>query len=497
MKKLNFETWINKNKKFLVLAGLLLLLAYSPSLLGLGVLNPGFEGAKCYFYGADFRLDGWNGAFTLHKYQDAETLLAQKSHADGAATVTEKYLWTNVATPNDAGIGYSWNKQFLVVGSQFHRAPDLSVHVESNIQLQDINRQGDPLGWNTSDPTAGKRIEYWSKTVVKEETNSTILYHWNLTKESFIVVPAEFWVGFYLVPAQKDADTGSGWREGEYQNIVAWFKLDFSVWDNAYREPWLDNPQTNVFDTPHNGTIIAEDRQYDYRGGFPIAGFIEGWEKAGWTSKGKNAESPQWYETRGTETGAYTIDQLYNLRNVLMAKCSFAPSLVGQFLSLYDAPSSSFAYEAQSSLGDDAVTQKVKTPDSHMQKTMYFPINIQNFGTYVEGDWWNGYKVYYPSAYFRVRMLYGVYGNFTYLWTEELAKSPTVNYPAEPERHGTTVISTTGAGSWFSGITSWFSSPFNQLWIFFVLIVAVVLVVSVLNPGLWSILAINKRKRGG
>jgi hypothetical protein len=140
-----------------------------PSLL-LGAINPGFEGAKCYFYGADFRLDGWTGAYTLHKYQDAETVLAQRSYADGFAAVTEKYFWTSVATPNDAGIGYSWNKQFLAGPPQFTRKPDLQVHVESNIQLQDINRQGDPFNWNATNPMDAQRIEYWSKTPVKEET---------------------------------------------------------------------------------------------------------------------------------------------------------------------------------------------------------------------------------------------------------------------------------------------------------------------------------------
>jgi hypothetical protein len=48
----------------------------------------------------------------------------------------------------------------------------------------------------------------------------------------------------------------------------------------------------------------------------------------------------------------------------------------------------------------------------------------------------------------------------------------------------------------FSGISSWFTNPLNQLWLFFVIIVAVILVVTALNPGIWIALA-SLFKRGG
>ncbi|MEM2568218.1 MAG: hypothetical protein QXH20_07105 [Candidatus Bathyarchaeia archaeon] len=485
---------LEKNKRWIAIILVFLLLYFGyVKMSELGTLQPGFEGAKCYFYGVDFRWGSeWSGAYKLHRYQDAEPVLLEYRTGTWEKTIK----WGTVATPNDAVI--TWREVKKGLGMQWvFCKPDLGIHVESNIPLKDVTRQGDPLNWNSTDPTSGRRIEYWSKKVVKEETADKVLYHYTVEKESFLIVPAEFWVGFYLVPSQQDAGTGSGWREGEWQNIVVWFRLDWNVWDNAYRDPWLDDPKINVFDSLYNGTILNQKRLYEYRGGFPIAAWIQGWEKAGWTSGGRDDTSPLWYDVKGKKTGTYTDKQLAQLREKLMAKVQFAPGLVGQFLSLYNEPSASFTYEAKLHESKDYpidITNYVKSPDSRMKKIMYFPINILNFGTYVEGDWWNGWTVYYPSAYFRVRILYGVYGKFTYLWTEELAKSPTVNYPEQPERHGTTVITVQGASSWFSGIANWFANPLTQLWMFFILIVIVIIVVSIFSPGIWTALALRRRK---
>lgn len=469
----------------------------------LGVISPGFEGAKCYCYGADFRFNSdWDGTYQLHRYQDAEDpLVYHEAWGDW-----DKIYWASVATPADVAIG--WHTHLW---PDTERAkPHLGIHIESNIQLKDMDRQGDPLGWNDTKLDSGRRIEYWSRTLVKEETEDKVIYHYTVEKESFIVAPAEFWVGFYLVPSQSDAGTGSGWREGEWQQIVVWLMLDWTVWDNAYKDPWLDDPEINVFDNPHDGAVLNKEKTWEYRGGFPIAGWIQGWEKAGWTSDFGEDEDPLWFTTRGKESKIYTIEQLADKKDILMSKVQFAPSLVGQFLSLYNEPSASFDYEGGMYQGgysdidyedeNNPVTTSVKTPDSRMKKTMYFPINIQNFGTYADGDWWSGWRVFYPSCYFRIRMLYGVYGDFTYLWTEELARDKTVDYPVDGERHGTTVIHTRGLGSplidWWNGVVNWFANPFNTFLSMIVLVLIVIVVISIASPGVWTALAMTRRKGG-
>ena len=487
-----------QNPLMLILLLVILALA-SGSILGFNVLNVGFEGAKCYGYGVYFNFDGeWQGTQQLHKYADAESSLATYRCSPATASCWQEIDWATLATPNDMGLKWEFAKGII---TNRGRKPDLGVHVESNIQLADIDRQGDPLGWNLTEPMDARRIEYWSKTVVKEETDDKVTYHYNLTKESFLVVPAEFWIGFYLVPSQSGTGgTGSGWREGEYQNVLVWFMLDWTVWDNAYKDPWLDDPELNVFTSEHEGAVLNQQQTAEYRGGFPIAGWIQGWEKAGWTSAGPD-ENPVWLTTKGKEDKAYTVDQLAQLKSELMTKVQFAPSLTGQFLSLYCEPSVSFSYEAEMLETTDytnnaKLANSVKAPDSSMRKTMYFPINIQNFGTLAKGDFWNGWTVYYPSCYLRVRMIYGVYGDFTYLWTEELAKDPTIDYPDEPEHHGTTVIHVEGAGAWWQGLIT---SPWTWLGVFSGLLIlglALFLFIILAVPGGSAILAGLFARRG-
>ena len=503
----DFEGFLKKNKKLIALILFVLLCAVYAETFNLGTISPGFEGAKCHFYGVMFRFNpDWEGTYKLHRYQDAEDPLVYHEDGSWEHTVSNRIYWTTVATPNDAGIG--WRIEEKVYGSTVYTKeyPALGIHVESNIQLEDLTRQGDPLHWNDTDPLAGRRIEYWSKRIEKvQETEDKVVYRYVVEKESFLLAPAEFWIGFYLVPSQTDTgDTGSGWREGEWQNIVCWFRLDFQVWDNAYKDPWLDDPKQNVFTSEYEGVITSRERTYDYRGGFPIAGWIQGWEKAGWQKmaweegavNNPEATNPIWLQTRGRENEIYTPEQLADLKDKLMAKVQFAPSLIGQFISLYDEPSEKFqyetpvrCYESKDFSNVETLVNYVKTPDSRMKKTMYFPINILNFGTYADGDWLSGWRIFYPSAYFRIRIIYGVYGKFKYLWTEEVKKDPNIKYPDEIERHGTTVIHTRGVGSWFSGIIDWFSNPFNQLWLLFFTLVVVVIIVSIFSPGVWTALA--------
>jgi len=486
---------IQKNPLIFIVLVLMLIVLVGGGVIQLGTISPGFEGAKCKFYGADFRFNpDWQGTYQLHRYQDAEETLVHNGF--------DRIYWGSVATPNDAEIGWRHTYQGVLIKAA--EKPMLGMHVESNIQLEDINRQGDPLHWDDANPMDGRRIEYWSKTAVKEETSDKVSYHYELSKESFLVVPAEFWVGFYLVPSQTDAGTGSGWREGEWSSIVVWFMLDWTIWDNAYKDPWLDDPKVNVFTTEHEGQVINEQRQWEYRGGFPITGWIQGWEKAGWTSAPTYQESPLWYETRSSESNVYTIEELADLKDILMSKVQFAPSLIGQFISLYNEPSASFDYETQLYEGSDfspeTVTDYVKTPDSKMKKTMYFPMNILNFGTYADPTGWpTGWRIFYPSCYFRMRVLYGVYGDFTYLWTEELAKDPTVDYPDEPERHGTTVIHVEGfdLGTWWQGILT---SPFTYLWTFIIfgfLILVTLIVLAIFAPSFLTVVGgLVGRKKG-
>ena len=515
-----------RTKKALGLMIIAVLILSSPYIMSM--INPGFEGAKCYFYGLYFPSGSWqgySGTDTLHRYQDAESILVRSEGPYYFGSRTSTAQWTSLGTPNDAGVGYILDQRNLDGSHSIWTKPDLKIHVESNLQLQDINRQGDPLNWNSSEPMDTRRIEYWSKKAVKQsEVNDTannrtiITYQYEMKKESFILSPVEFWVGYYLIPSQENANTGSGWREGEWHNIVVWFRLDFNTWDNAYKDPWLDDPQQNVFTSLYNGTILNEQKTNEYRGGFPICGWIQNWQKAGWTSQMSNAEGPVWATRKGKNGDAYyTADQLGQLKNELMSKVKIGPGMVGQFISLYNEPDVNFQYKEDLTAGDlqnnDALTNDVKAPDSTMHKVMYFPMNIENLGTLVKetGNFLGiptGWDVYYPEAYFRVRMIYGVYGTFTYLWTEQVTQPWKIvdpvtgettypgglSYPEKVEIAGTTIIHAAGPAAWTTGITDYFSQPTTLLWSFFIIMVIVIIIVSVANPGMWTAIAMSRNK---
>lgn len=459
---------------------------HSNGLLPLGVIGVGFEGAKCNFYGADFEFADWQGCGTLHRYQDAESILVQHE----AYGFWDRIKWGSYAVPNDLSIVWEYKH----AGTGDAAMPELGIHIEQNLAFEEVNRQGDPIGYNQSDPASRERINVihkYAEKILDDDTH--VQYRWTAEVESYMIVPTEFWLGFNLVPSnQQTGGTDSGWREGTWSGILLWFRLDFSQWDLAYNDPWLNNPVTNVFDTPYQGYIINREQSQSFRGGFPVAMWVQGWERAGWSNYAGQTTYPIWVTTRGDQQNQYTMDQMAELKDILMAQTRFSPQpLLGNWLNMFTDPSASFSYEFQQSdfsvdptnPNSSPLLSKIKSFDTSQMRVMYFPLNVINYGSHTEGHWQQWWRVYYPSVYYRIRALYGLYGTFTYLWTEELAKDPSINYPPTFERDQTLVIHTTGA---IGDFWTWLSNPQVWLTIVAIVIVAIVIIVTVTNPGMWS-----------
>jgi hypothetical protein len=98
---------------------------------------------------------------------------------------------------------------------------------------------------------------------------------------------------------------------------------------------------------------------------------------------------------------------------------------------------------------------------------------------------WHAWK--YPSAYLHFQVYIYVVGEWkVYFQTGEIpALTP----------HTPIMETSNPLTNLFAGAAAWFASPFNQLWLFFILIVFVVVLVSIFNPGLWSMLALSRRKQ--
>lgn len=120
-----------------------------------------------------------------------------------------------------------------------------------------------------------------------------------------------------------------------------------------------------------------------------------------------------------------------------------------------------------------------------------------NLGTFTPKTWGTpninyGYK--YPSAYMHFMVDVFVVGQWTVYYK-------TGQIPAlEPH---TPVVSYDFFSLLGEGISDWFGNPFNQLWVFFILIIIVLVVVSVFNRGFLTEMArigrmlLGKRKGGG
>jgi len=93
---------------------------------------------------------------------------------------------------------------------------------------------------------------------------------------------------------------------------------------------------------------------------------------------------------------------------------------------------------------------------------------------------WHNWK--YPSAYLHFTVYLFVVGQWTvYFKTGEIP-------PLQPHTPIARLVNP------FDSLTSWFSNPLNQLWTFFIIMVIVIVGISILNPGMWTAIALSKKK---
>lgn len=102
-------------------------------------------------------------------------------------------------------------------------------------------------------------------------------------------------------------------------------------------------------------------------------------------------------------------------------------------------------------------------------------------------DWqiWHNWK--YPSINLQLVVYLFVVGKWTvYLTSEEVPQL---------QGHTPTVQLGNPIANFFEALGAWFQA--NQGWILFIIIVIVILLVTVFNPGLWAVLASRRSKSGG
>lgn len=333
--------------------------------------------------------------------------------------------------------------------------------------IQDVNIHGDPLGYG--DPTEIKYVEYHTPTITQ---GNQITF----TKYCIHIVPVDFTVQLSV----------RGYKNLGWEDTHLWLKIYTVVWRNAFTQnqveqiqEWLDR------DPPENATISA----YNYRGGFPIWGWIGEWDPLTWYDE----------EERETQPPQEALD---NVR--------IYPSMEGREITLYtnpvyggDGPDNGYepptipdpeepvyftSIDFASGLDDPEtlkshVIGKISAlPDPDFATEVYTPIYLEKFYPYVKtGPWYDPWEEqWFPTAKMRIRLLYAIYGEFVYLWTQDEAEDQGYEWEDRMSQYKYEE----GPWEFLHSLGAFLVSPYGALSMILVLAVIVLIVIILINPAL-------------
>ena len=439
-----------KPRGALLVIVLLSFIIMAPSLMRMAII-PGPEGLNLKFYGAQF------GAYsnTLWKLgeisnnQVLEELYTSETSWIGGTGDTSLKIRCVFPSPSNT----VFRKDISIEAAQWIWEAGATFYTTLQVErerpsVSEVNIHGDPLGEGLS-PTQVRYIEYHTPRITEGNQIS-------FTKYCIHVVPVDF-----TVQMSVRGDNSWGWEDTHL-----WFMLQTTVWRTAFTEgqvaqiqEWLDR------DPPENATLSA----YDYRGGFPIWAWIGEWDPLVWYDE----------EERETQPPQEALD---NVR--------FSPSLEGREIDLYTEPSYQYSLdmEDESNVADPEKLESIligkvaALPDPDFGTTVYFPMYLEKFYPYYEtGPWFDPYRhEWYPTTYMRVRLMYAIYGEFNYLWTEEEADDQDYNWTTRSSQYKFS------AGPWefLHSLGSFLVSPSGILTTLMVLAAIVLIALLLINPAL-------------
>jgi hypothetical protein len=435
-------------------------------LLGLNMFG-GFEGAKCELAGATPLGPtgmGWSGVGTYCPVQ-----LSKELAGHAANFYSDRVYWANYQPTSQL---VYWDYHSPTGGDD---QLQLLIETEKEVQLANLNQQGDPINWDSQQQTTviqyqpsassiqGDANRDLVKTVNNDGTTS-----YTLTKRSFLLVPADLHIAFSIPPVNSKSFHMSGWQEGDWMPMQFWFKLDFFTWQQQ-GDPWNRIDGSSEWDAGYwklndaNTTVTKQSNPYTPGGGFPVSGWIQGYlvnvpQTTNWDAL-LDTLKPSGQVKAGTFS---PID----------AKTNFYPSLLGRAIELYSSPGQTGKVTLDTK-GQDAIIQEAKTFPWAGGATVpaYFPITMNGFGTATEGNpYGGGWTVHYPAVNYRIRLIFCVWGTFNYLWTVQTAKDN--GYPGWETRSSTTVH----VSGWWEIVMDWLM---NNPWVILVIIIGVIAVIVI------------------
>lgn len=493
----NAGTWVRKHAKLLIVVLVAYMLVATPfGMTILGIVNPGFSGAEVACYGVDFKAPpGWTGTNTLYRVQDAQTGDLVQHSALGAG---DHYTWGSGSGPEAMVLQHEYDSSGLTTTQQ------LATEVQTNIPLASFNYQNSTPLTLTNIPAwdSGEVLQYWN---VQNTTTVTVLPNgtqitdtkYTATSDSLLLIPGNFYASIYIPPSKSNAGTDSGWQEGTWSQVDFWYAIYWYEWLNAY------GPILQANEAPPNIPANALNRQsqFNLRGGFPIAGWIQGYETPIQTDTGTDYDLYT-ITARGNQQKTYAGNQLSASTEAnILNQISLTPSLTGRQVVLYTQPGDTYSlplYTLPTGNIDANAQGLMQSPDIQtILPAEYFKIGVNTFGTYADGSIWSGWTVYYPTVNYLLRFIFGVYGVHTYVWDVQtalnLGYNATANYQAPPAQWQNRTVLTASTAGPFSGLTDWFSNPWNLGQVWLIVAVIVILVISVTNPG-WINKVLGRKK---
>jgi hypothetical protein len=442
------------------------------------ILNPGFEGAKCYLNYVNFRNtfpSGWNGVAVNH-------YLAQVNDKGNVVNNGE----TGHFISNDAGNGIDdyvfWSSRDLSNPTVDHHADWLLNHgdfslrtdIQSNLPLADLDRNGVPLSGTTSTLMLNYPI------ITNQVQNPDGSFTYNVTNQKLILVPVDFVIQFSIT-SQPSSFTGTKLSEGDWKNVELGFMLYWNTWQSSFLNAISqDSYKPNIPADASNKNTYGS-----YLGGFPITAWVGGWDPTVLPSTRTDPISQFLHDPLYFYKGNTPQDTLnQDLLQKLGTKVSVSPDLTGHTIDLYSDQNQVVA--SKNSMGTNApdsleATSQSRAPDPSMTLAQYFTINILELGTLFDGNMILGWTLYYPSTYMRVHVVYGVYGSYTYLWTTKTEQEQ--NYPGF-ENRTMTIIHGAGAFDWLNQI---FSNPLFWLMMLLGGLIVLIVLLAIFAPGVLAL----------
>ena len=449
---------IQKNPLMFILLVLMFIALVGGGVIQLGTISPGPEGIDSRVYAVqDTCQFASNTNLVLLSQTPAGTVFS-------TWTVTDPdYGWCDYALAKPDPYNTIVRKNYYW---QEKTVPHNSLNYLTEIkrpQFWEVNVRGDPLGVREATEIVWQGWE----TQPTQEGNQI---RWN--KYGAYLVPVDYVV---QLSCRAALDGSYGWT----QDLHFWLVMDTVRWYNAFA---VDG-QLLPFETPEDAVL----EQYKYRGAFPIFAWISEWDPYVVEDKGGNE-----YSAKEIPPEIYEYTQI-------------SPSLEGRQIPLYTSPDTQYQEILSSEVWNDptlitGLENKPNVPDPRFAETVFTPITLSKFGALKQsGGWgpWYWEKFYYPTVFIRVRLLYLVWGQWNYLWTQQEADEQDYEWK---ERTSITVEHESQWDQFWGGVGGWFTSPWTFLWTFIVfgfLILGVLIVLAVFAPQFLNVVGgLAGRKKG-